>query len=252
MKTACLLLSLLTSSLAFCQEAKGGRLQFHIDPDLLHAYITQKIEAFQLNQSHFRLTLEETHLPTGSVFDAPVTSLLCPDLEVLTQPREDMRPWLQKFAQSRPLLCEVQFASHASKSISLQTKFTVESLVLTTTQAISRGTPVTSNLLQESWKPFSYADAQWVHNLEDIPPQAVAKSDLPEGASVKKSGLLRPYSILRGQMTTLQIKSGNLLLTSKVKALENGYLGEYASFLLPETKKKLSAKIISADLVKME
>ena len=229
-----------------------GRLQFHLEPEVLQTYIRQKIETFHLNQTRFRLTLEGAHLASEISFESPVSSILCPDLEILTQPREDMRPWLQKFSQNHPLLCEIQLNSHVSKSVSLQTQFTVESLVLTTTQLIPKATPLVEALLQESWKPFTYADAQWIHSLEEIPPQAVSKQDLPEGASLKKSSLLRPFSILRGQTTTLQIKNGNVTLSSKVKALENGYLGEYAQFIRPDSKKRLSAKIISPELVKME
>lgn len=247
-----LVAGLLAFSLSSARATPTEHPKFHVEADKLHAYIAEKIETFQLNQNRFRLTLADSHLVTDFAFDVPVTGILCPDLEVLTQPKEDMRPWLQKFAQNRPLLCEIQLGSHTSKSLSIQTKITVESLVLTTVQAVAKGTPLRENLLQQSWKPFAYNDADWVHDMEDIPPQAVTKSELPEGASVKKSALFRPYSILRGQTTTLQITSGGLTLRSKVKALENGYLGEYATFTRSDTKKRLSAKIVSSDLVKME
>jgi flagella basal body P-ring formation protein FlgA len=253
MKLLCLILSVTFSPLCLAQApSAAGHLQFHLEPEMLRSYIMQKIDTFHLNQNRFRLTLEKAHLSTETSFEAPVTSILCPDLEILTEPRDEMRPWMQKFAQNRPLLCEIQLSSHTSKSVSLQTQFLVESLVLITTQAIATGTPITQDLLENSWKPFSYADAQWIHRIEEIPPQAVSKQDLPEGASLKKNSLFRPYGILRGQMTTLQIRNGNITLSSKVKALENGYLGEYAMFLRPDSKKRLSAKIYSSELVKME
>lgn len=120
----------------------------------------------------------------------------------------------------------------------------VERKVLVAKESLNRDTELSPHHLEWIWKEDRSLQGDLLKNTEDVV-GLVAKRPLIKGQVVLLSYFQKKIAIKRGQVVRVNLDLSSISISSHVKALEDGIVGQDIQVLHPVTKKVLQAKVIS-------
>lgn len=131
------------------------------------------------------------------------------------------------------------------------TKSNVEpaEFVASTTRAIPIGKIITEQDLVLTLRPSKQITAAPIRDLSEAIGMETLKN-LPPSQIILKADLQVAKLVMQDESVTLVVKKGNLMITSRMRALEDGKLGDVISLLNEESGKVIKATVIARSRVK--
>ncbi len=77
------------------------------------------------------------------------------------------------------------------------------------------------------------------------------RRQLPEQSLLRKTDVMPPHVVLRGQIVTMRIRQQNLELSAQGRALQDGAVGEVVRITNTQSNRVVEAKVMAPGLVEI-
>ncbi|MFK7824982.1 MAG: flagellar basal body P-ring formation chaperone FlgA [Oligoflexales bacterium] len=145
---------------------------------------------------------------------------------------------------------EIPFdAVHAPTKRLVLVKLIFKKPVLVIEKTMQKGRSINKDALTIEWRKIHSNLHNYPGNFSEIN-GFVLKRPVSPGKILKFSDIEMPYAINRGQIVLMELGSDSYVVTAKVKAKQDGRLGDIIDVMYQPTKKNLKAKIVANNLLK--
>lgn len=152
--------------------------------------------------------------------------------------------WAQSRLQGRNSL-EVELHYSGGRNperLSLQLEATLWQNLWVAVRPLEKGYTLQVEDLRNEWRIFD-GKSIWQGNPEELKGKQLRRA-IASGDSIRIGDLEKLLQVRRGQDLQIAIRSGELSINSRAKALSDGSIGEWIEVQLLDAKKKLSAKVV--------
>jgi flagella basal body P-ring formation protein FlgA len=123
--------------------------------------------------------------------------------------------------------------------------------VIISTQDIPNNTPITRNMMTQSWIPANQMRPQYYHSIKEIEDKTSSKS-IRANSILANNMLKNTQLIQKDQEVTVTAQHNGLHIELRAIALENGELNQRIRLKNLSSGKTLQGKVVSADSVIVE
>lgn len=208
------------------------------DGGMVHDVLSRHIQEFNANSPVYRLTLENLSLPSGEEIGGVVTTnyFNVSDLQ-------NIRQVVAKFLGNRSVQMTVVSEGNKTSNLYVRCQFGLEIKTAVATTSLFKGDVVSDQDVKYEWVKFGTGSASVLLQPSDVIRKLVTRP-IKEGVAFSRSFLKANNVVKRGEVAQLTIGRNQLTVTSQVKPLQNGEIGDVVRVMSLATKKVLLAEVV--------
>lgn len=141
----------------------------------------------------------------------------------------------------------VRYQTKAGRKTSdIQLKVESSMLVVVAKHRILNTQSLHPDLFEFQWKPVKLGRDRFITTFDELEGKSIRRSLLPD-QPIRMNDISNPILISPGQEIIMQYHQGSILLGLKCESRQSGSMDEEIKIYCPETRKKYTAKVISAE-----
>lgn len=214
--------------------------------DSLRVEIEKLLEEFEYMENR-RLKLKQLHTPYDFLVWPGDISWKISGMEEIMETMDQAHR-----SRTRYIPLEVTAISKNEGRVSqskakIKAQFTIEEFVPTLKRIIATDKVLDEDDLVYRWLPLTPHTAQ---SIDEIVGKKLRRH-FSIGKPIKVTDLKLPYIVKRGAMINILLHQGMLQIKSKGKVLQSARLGDQVTVALANSKKRVQARMVAADLAEV-
>jgi flagella basal body P-ring formation protein FlgA len=129
-------------------------------------------------------------------------------------------------------------------------KMNVSRKILVAKRNINKGESLSAASVEEQWSGMENESDESISSLTEVQ-GLVAKNLLMSGHPIKSLFFEKPLAVKRGEEITILMRSGDILISGKGKALNNGHTGEQIQIMYSASRKIIQGKVAADGTVEV-
>lgn len=146
----------------------------------------------------------------------------------------------------------VRYQTKAGRKTSeIQLKVESSMLVVVAKHRIQSTQSLHPEFFELQWKPIKLGRDRFITSIDELKGKSIRRSLLPD-QPIRMNDISNPILISPGQEIIMQYHQGSILLELKCESRQSGSMDEEINIYCPETRKKYTTKVISAEETKWQ